>query len=420
MNPVLFAISLIFATLANAAPLDRVVAIVEQSPVLASDVDNRLTLLQIQSARQNRSFPEVNADLRTRILDRLIDEQALRNEAIRQGFSVTDEQVNEGLLRLAQSLGVDGGIASLARELTPLGLPFDRVREETRTELLISAVQRRAVSNQISVSDQEARALIEREGLNQGQVRLSEIFVALPSAPTPEQINQGQQRILGLTQALENGADFGQLATQASDGAQAIAGGDLGWREVSGLADAFRNALTGTNSRGITQPFRSRAGFHLLQLNGKRGSETVLIGEALARHILLRPDAITDVEATRLRAIELRAELAGGADFGELAKAFSTDPVSASKGGLLGWSDPSLYVPAFAAQVSNLPLNTVSEPIETRFGWHLIEVLDRRTVESENTGQLQRAKQIIIDRQSDEIIAAWTRQIVEASYIERL
>ncbi|MGB0957364.1 MAG: peptidylprolyl isomerase, partial [Litorivicinus sp.] len=381
---------------------------------------NRLTLLQVQSQRQGREFPPISAELKSRILDRLIDEQALKNEALRQGFSVTDEQVNEGLVRLAQNLGIAGGIPELARALTSIGLPFERVREETRTELLISAVQRRAVSNQISVSDQEARALIEREGLNQGQVRLSEIFVALPSAPTPEQIAAGEQRIVALAQALGGGADFADLATRSSDGAQAIAGGDLGWRELSGLADAFRSALTQVDNRGISQPFRSRAGFHILQLNGKRGSETVLIGEARARHILLRPDAINDVAATQALALELRGQLMGGASFAALAKEYSSDPVSASKGGDLGWADPSQYVPAFAAAVSNLPLNQVSEPIETRFGWHLVEVLDRRTVESENVGQLQRAKQIIIDRQADEIIAAWTREVVEASYIERL
>ena len=421
MNPVLLVTSLILsaAITASAATLDRVLAIVEQTPILASDVDNRLNLLRFQNELQGRDFPIDTAELRPRVLERLIEEQALRGEAEQQGFSVSDEQINGALSNLAGQLRANG-IAALARLLTEQGINFNRVRDDTRTELLINAVKRRALENQIRVSDQEARALIEREGLNQGQVRLSEIFVALPPAPTPQQIQAGQDRIVMLARELANGASFPAVAAQNSDGAQAIAGGDLGWREISELPDAFRTALSSAGAQQLTQPFRSRSGFHILQLRDRRDSETVLVDEVLARHILLRPDAINDDQAVLNQARLLRQKIVNGGDFGDVAKASSQDPVSASKGGILGWSDPNAYVPPFTQAIAELPLNQVSTPVKTRFGWHLIEVLDRRTVESENVQQLQRAKNIIRERQADELLSAWTQQILESSYIERL
>lgn len=317
MNPVLFVFSLLlsWSTLVSANTLDRVLAIVEQTPILASDVDSRLNLLRLQNERQGRQFPVDTSELRPRVLDRLIEEQALRNEAQSQGFSVTDEQVNQALSRLAAGLGVQGGIPALARLLASEGIAFDRVRTETRTDLLISAVRRRALENQIQVSDQEARALIEREGLNQGQVLLSEIFVALPPAPTPTQIRAGQERIVMLANELRQGAAFEALAAQNSDGAQAINGGDLGWRELSELPDAFRNALTQLDSNQRTQPFRSRSGFHILEYRGNRSSETVLIGEVRARHILLQPDALNDADAVFNKAQDLRRQIIQGNDF---------------------------------------------------------------------------------------------------------
>ena len=421
LSRALFASSLLLlSALSHAQLIDRVMAIVEQAPVLASDVDNRLRLLTLQSDARGREFPTITQSLRDRVLERLIEERALRNEAVRQGFSVSDEQVNAALNNLARSINIQGGVPELAARAAAYDLPFDRLRADTETELLINAARRRAVQNAITVSDQEARALIEREGLNLGQVRLRQLFIQLPQAPTPAQVSSAEQKIVQLKNALDQGADFETLARENSEGPEAINGGDLGWREISSLNESYRAALAATDLRATTAPFRTRAGLHILRLEGKRTSDTSLIEEVRTRHILMRPNAVRDLTETRNELARLATQLANGADFAELAQTHSEDPVSASRGGELGWAQPSTYVPEFAQAVAQLRPGSTSDLVQTQFGWHLIQLIDRREVESANLDQLEQAKTIILQRQSDEVAAAWSRRILANAFIERL
>ncbi len=395
-------------------------AIVEDAAVLASDIDNRLRFLKLQADARQREFPELSQTLRDRVLDRLIEEQALRSEATRQGFSVNDEQVNQALNNLARSLGIQGGVVQLADVAASYGIPFDRLRDSTQTELLINAARTRAIQNEIRVSDQEARALIEREGLNLGQVRISQILISLPQAPTPEQLDSATQKVLALSSQLANGADFASLARENSDASEAINGGDLGWREVSALNENFRRALNNIDASRITEPFRTRAGLHILKLDGQRNSGTSLVTEVRSRHILLKPNAVRDIAATREALVELVERINAGEAFADIAIEYSEDPVSASRGGELGWARPDAYVPEFTAALAALQPGQRSDLVQTQFGWHWIELIDRRTTEGENVSQLQRAKDIIVQRQADEVGAAWSRRVLARAFIERL
>ena len=422
LNRVLFVSSLLLGsvTLGHAQPLDRVVAIVDQAPVLASDIGNRLRFLKLQADARGQEFPPVSPQLEQRVIDRLIEEQALLKEANRQGFSVSDEQVNQALNNLASRLGLTGGIPQLAGVMEQYGIPFDRVRADTRADLLINAAQRRAVQNEVMVTDQEAQALIEREGLNQGQVKLSQILIGLAQAPTSEQLQQAQSLANEALTQLNQGTRFEDVARAYSQGPNAISGGDLGWREISGLNVEFKDALSRLDANDVTPIFRTRAGLHILKVDGQRTSDTALVEEVNSRHILLRPNAVRDVEQTRAALAYLQRQIEQGADFAELAEQFSEDPVSASNGGELGWTNPEAYVPEFQAALAFLEPGERSDLIQTQFGWHLIELIDRRQLESVNTDQLERAKNIILQRQADEVAAAWTRRIVSNAFIERL
>ena len=422
LNRVLFVSSLLLGsiTLSQAQPLDRVVAIVDQAPVLASDIGNRLRFLKLQADARGQEFPPVSPQLEQRVIDRLIEEQALLKEANRQGFSVSDEQVNQALNNLASRLGLTGGIPQLAGVMEQYGIPFDRVRADTRADLLINAAQRRAVQNEVMVTDQEAQALIEREGLNQGQVKLSQILIGLAQAPTSEQLQQAQSLANEALTQLNQGTRFEDVARAYSQGPNAISGGDLGWREISGLNAEFKAALSQLAANDVTPIFRTRAGLHILKVDGQRTSDTALVEEVNSRHILLRPNAVRDVEQTRAALAYLQRQIEQGADFAKLAEQFSEDPVSASNGGELGWTNPEAYVPEFQAALAFLEPGERSDLIQTQFGWHLIELIDRRQLESVNTDQLERAKNIILQRQADEVAAAWTRRIVSNAFIERL
>lgn len=419
-NLVLLAISALLSVSALASTLDRVVAIVERTPILASDVTHRLNFLALQAQVTGQAFPADPQSLAPRVLDRLIEEQVLVQEAERQGLGVQDEQINQALAALASRFGLGQDLPQFARAVSAQGLPFEAVRQSVRADILINSVQRAAVRSLVQVSDQEALAVLEREGVSRAEVRLAEILVALPAAPTPAQVQSAQAKALALNEQLAQGAEFSALATQQSDGRQAIEGGDLGWRAVASLPDPFRDAVNQANSQGVTPVFRTRAGFHILRVQERRVANTEIVKEYRVRHVLVRPNAVRDERAARARAETARSRLLSGESFEQVAAELSEDALSASRGGELGWSTTDRYVPNFAQAVESLPIGSISTPVQSRFGWHVIEVMDTRETEKNNEEQLSQARDLIVQRQADEVIAAWTRELVDNTFIERL
>jgi len=362
----------------QASVLDRIVAVVDSGVVLESDVERRLNDLKAQADARGNTI-EISEALEEQVLERLILEQAQLEIAKRRGLEIDDARVNETLTQIAENRNTD--LLGLRSSIEADGQSFAVFREQIRRELLINAVREREVRSRIRISESELARFLETTG---GQIStapellLSQIVVGLPNRPSPEAINAAQTKIIQIRDALLEGAPFGQLAVRFSDAPEANQGGDLGWRNVLELSPVFAEALADAKPNTLIGPIRSPGGFHLIAIRDRRGDQEVVVTEYKARHILIKPDAVRTPAEARALAENVRRELETGVSFEDLARRFSEDPLSAAKGGDLGWVRADQLVPRFAEAMTALPLNTLSQVTESRFGFHLIEVLETR------------------------------------------
>ncbi|MDB2618811.1 peptidylprolyl isomerase [Litoricolaceae bacterium] len=426
MNPLKLGIkcalsALIFSNLigiANARVIDKIVAVVDSGVVLASDVETRLNDLKTQAESRGNAV-EINDELREQVLERLILEQAQVEVAKRRGLQIDDARVNETLLQIAKNRETD--LLGLKNAIESEGKSFAVFREQIRRELLINAIRDREVKTRIRISDTELERFMETTG---GQVStapellLSQIVVGLPNRPSPEVIQQAEQKAVQIRDALLKGAPFGQMAVRYSDAPEASQGGDLGWRNILELNPSFADALTEAKKNTLVGPIRSPGGFHLIAVRDRRGDQSVVVTEYKARHILIKPDAVRSLEKAEQLAQNVRRELEGGAEFADLARRFSEDPLSAAKGGDLGWVRADQLVPGFANVMTQLSLNTLSDVTKSRFGFHLIEVLDTRESDISEEQMKDRARRILTERKFSQELDSWLRQIRADAFVE--
>jgi len=413
--------ALIFSNLigiANARVIDRIVAVVDSGVVLASDVETRLNDLKTQAESRGNAV-EINDELREQVLERLILEQAQVEVAKRRGLQIDDARVNETLLQIAKNRETD--LLGLKNAIESEGKSFTVFREQIRRELLINAIRDREVKTRIRISDTELERFMETTG---GQVStapellLSQIVVGLPNRPSPEVIQQAEQKAVQIRDALLKGAPFGQMAVRYSDAPEASQGGDLGWRNILELNPSFSDALTEAKKNTLVGPIRSPGGFHLIAVRDRRGDQSVVVTEYKARHILIKPDAVRSLEKAEQLAQNVRREMEGGAEFADLARRFSEDPLSAAKGGDLGWVRADQLVPGFANVMTQLPLNTLSGVTKSRFGFHLIEVLDTRESDISEEQMKDRARRILTERKFSQELDSWLRQVRADAFVD--
>ena len=404
--------------IAEARVIDKIVAVVDSGVVLSSDIETRLNDLQTQAESRGNTI-EMTDELRQQVLERLILEQAQVEVAKRRGLQIDDARVNETLLQIAKNRDTD--LLGLKNAIESEGKSFAVFREQIRRELLISAVRDREVRSRIRISDSELERFMETTG---GQIStapellLSQIVVGLPNRPSPELIPQAEQKAVQIRDALLKGAPFGQMAVRYSDAPEASQGGDLGWRNILELNPVFADALADAKKNTLIGPIRSPGGFHLIAVRDRRGDQSVVITEYRARHVLIKPDAVRSPEKAEALAQNVRRELLSSGDFAELARRFSEDPLSAAKGGDLGWVRADQLVPGFASVMTELPLNTLSEVTRSRFGFHLIEVLETRESDISEEQMKNRARQILTERKFSQELDSWLRQVRADAFVE--
>ena len=413
--------ALVFSSLfgiAEARVIDKIVAVVDSGVVLLSDVETRLNDLKTQAESRGNTI-EINDELRQQVLERLILEQAQVEVAKRRGLQIDDARVNETLLQIAKNRDID--LLGLKNAIESEGKSFTVFREQIRRELLINAIRNLEVRSRIRISDSELERFMETTG---GQIStapellLSQIVVGLPNRPSPEVIQQAEQKAVSIRDALLQGAPFGQMAVRYSDAPEASQGGDLGWRNILELNPVFAEALNEAKKNTLIGPIRSPGGFHLIAVRDRRGDQSVVVTEYKARHILIKPDAVRSPEKAKELAQNVRRELEGGADFSELARRFSEDPLSAAKGGDLGWVRADKLVPGFVTVMTQLPLNTLSQVARSRFGFHLIEVLETRESDISEEQMKNRARRILTERKFSQELDSWLRQIRADAFVE--
>ncbi len=402
----------------NARVVDKIIAVVDSGVVLASDVETRLRDLKARAESRGNTI-EIDADLREQVLERLILEQAQIEIAKRQGLEIDDARLNESLLQIANNRETD--LMGLKNIIEAEGKSFKAFREQIRRRLLIDTIRDREVRRRIRVSKSELERFLETTG---GQIStapellLSQIVVRLPDSPSSEALKKAEKKAVQIRNALLKGAPFAQMAARYSDAPEASQGGQLGWKSILELNPIFAKPLAEVKKNTLIGPIRSPGGLHLIAIRDRRGDQSVVITEYKVRHILIKPDAIRSPAKAKEIASNIRREIETGSDFAALARRFSDDPLSSAKGGDLGWVRADKLVPGFANVMTNLPFNELSDVSRSRFGFHLIEVLETRESDISEEQIKNRARRILVERKFSQELESWLRQVRADAFVE--
>jgi peptidyl-prolyl cis-trans isomerase SurA len=397
--------------------LDRIVAVVNDEAITARELDERAQVAMRQLAQQGTP-PPPRPVVERQLLERMIGDRVQVQFAKESGMRVEDADLERAIGRIAEQnkLSLQAMRDALERD----GVPYAKFREDIRSEIMMARLREREVDNKMVITESEIDAFLanERQDGRGDEVDLSHILVVVPENASPEQVQARRVRAEEALAQLAKGTDFRQVAVAFSEAPDALQGGAMGWRAGDRLPTIFYDALKSMKPGDVSSVLRSANGFHILRLNERRGGQTpASVQQTRVRHILLKINELVSENEARNRLLVLKERLENKADFAELARVHSED-ASASRGGDLGWVLPGDTVPEFERVMNNLQPGQISEPVQTNFGWHLIQVLERGTQDVSKERRRLLARQTLRARKSDEAYQEWVRQLRDRSYIE--
>jgi peptidyl-prolyl cis-trans isomerase SurA len=399
-------------------PLERVVAIVNDEALTQHELAEQKRIVLAQMKAQNIPPPAADV-LEKQLLEKMITERALMQYAKETGIRVDDLQVERTLARIAQDnkLTVDGLKQAVEKE----GVPYAKYREDMRSEITMQRLREREVDSRINVTDAEVDNFLATINVQTGgdtEYRLAHVLVLVPEQASSEQIEAKRRRAEDAWKQLQQGADFKQVAAAFSDAPDALQGGSLGWRAPARLPTVFADQVRKMRPGEVSGILRSAAGFHIVKLEDTRSRNApTVVEQTHARHILIKVNEVTSESDAKAKAERIRERLETGAKFEDQAKLNSED-ASAAKGGDLGWISPGDTVPDFEQVLAKLKVNEISQPVRSPFGFHIIQVLERRTQDVTAERQREQARQALRQRKSDEAFQEWVRQTRDRAYVE--
>ncbi|WP_404341068.1 peptidylprolyl isomerase SurA [Pseudoalteromonas mariniglutinosa] len=404
---------------AKPVEIDKVVGIVNQGVILQSEVDIIINRVKAQAQEQGQELPSDDT-LRIQAIERLVNQTLMMQMAERMGLEISDGQLDQTLEKMAKDQG--GSIADLRRTIEAAGESYPSYREEIRKEITTQQVMRANVDRRIYISPQEVDNLLkimESQGQNAEEYEIGHILIDIPSDATADEIASSKNRADKVIELLKQGSEFKRIAISSSGGSKALEGGQLGWMSINEMPSLFAEAVKGQKKDDIIGPLRSGAGFHIIKVQDVRGRQVVETTEVRSRHILVKPSIILSEEKARDMLKGFAKDLrAGNADFAELAKEYSEDPGSALKGGEYDWTDPTTYVPAFKDTLLSLEKNEISEPFRTQFGWHIVQLLDKRVADKTEQAKRNRAHQLLFNRKFKEESFNWQQEMREQAHVD--
>lgn len=400
------------------AEIDSVVAVVNDDVITRYELDDRLRLVVRQLQKQGTPLPALPV-LEKQLLERMITEMLQEQFARESGVRVDDAQLDQAITRIAQQNNFPS-LAEFRAKLETDEVDFKKFREEIRSEIISTRLREREVESKLVISDTEVANYLAnkaRLGGAQEEFRLAHILVVVPEQASAEKIQAARERAEQALAQLKGGADFAQVAAGSSDAKDALKGGELGWRARDSIPALFMNELLNLLPGQVTAVLRSPSGFHILKLVEKRSNNApVVITQTRARHILIKTNEVVSENEARNRLIEIKQRIESGADFAEQAKRYSQDG-SAQQGGDLDWLSPGQTVPEFEEAMNKLQPNMMAA-VQTQFGWHLIQVLERRSTDVSEQQQRQQARMAIGSFKSDEQFQDWLRQLRDRAFVE--
>lgn len=415
--------SLLFAGLqinaqAKEEQLDKVAAIVNSGVVLESEIQDLLANIKKQAEKNNQDLPSDKA-LRTQVMDKLINDSLIVQIGERMGIQVSDAQLDQTIMGMAQENKLT--LSQFREAIISEGEDYEKYRENVRTELISGEVTRNSVRRRIYISSQEIDNLLDlmkEQTTNNVEYHLGHILIEFPSNPTQADLTASKERADKVIELLNSGSDFTKIAIASSGGANALSGGDIGWKNINEMPTLFSELIEGKDKGTVVGPIRTGLGFSIVKVLDIRGRQIVEVEEVKASHILIKPSIILSEAKAEAQLQGMLDKInAGEATFEELAKEFSEGPTSV-RGGDLGWADPNDYDPAFKEALATMKEGEYHKPFRSSFGWHIIQLNGRRIVDATSQMNQNRAYQILYNRKFGVESARWIKETRDEAYIE--
>jgi peptidyl-prolyl cis-trans isomerase SurA len=415
----LFASALFAEPGKSIAPIDAILVVVNDDMITRNELDERTQIVVKQLKNQGTPLPSADV-LSKQILERMIMDMVQIQFAREIGLRVDDVQLDRALERIAQQ-NKYASLAAFRVKLENDGVNFRKFREEIRTEIVSVRLREREVDSKLFISENEIENYLANQAKQDGkgeEVELAHIMVVVPELASAEKIQTFKRRAEEALSQLRKGASFAQVAAGYSDAKDALQGGNLGWRPSDRIPPLFAEAVSKLKPGETSDILRSPNGFHIIKLIGRRSKDDpIVITQTHARHILIKTSAIVSEHEAMTRLLEIKKAIDKGANFGDQAKLYSEDG-SASQGGDLGWLSPGETVPEFEGAMDKLKVGQISDVVPSSFGFHLIQVLERRTADVSVEQKKQQARNAIRSFKSDEAYQDWLRQLRDRAFIE--
>ncbi|MGB5627895.1 MAG: peptidylprolyl isomerase [Woeseiaceae bacterium] len=399
--------------------LDGVAAIVNEGVVLKSQLKTQIEVIRERALAQNMQLPPEEI-LEEQVLERLILSEVQLQRAARIGLAVSDEMLNQQIAAIAQSNGI--AFEDMPRALAAEGVDYGEFRRTLREDFTVEQLRRIEVGQSINVSEREIEQCIaDLEGnvVANSEYELSHILLTMPETASADVVAETQALANQIYAQLQNGADFRQLAARYSAGPTALEGGSLGWMDGQQVPTLFADVLQDMDAGDVAPPIRAASSFHIVKIDNLRSAvQRSEVNQARVRHILIMPDEIIDDATAKQRLDETLEKIRAGEDFGEQAKLISDDPGSANLGGELGWAGPNTYAPEFEQTIANSEIGVVSEPFRTQFGWHILEVQERRVYDNTDDLKRRNCDLRIRNGKMEEESQLWMQRLRDEAFVE--
>lgn len=405
------------AGVAAAELLDRVVAVVEDDIITQAELQERVDIIAKQIQQGGTPLPPRN-QLIAQVLEYMVIARLQLQLAAKRGVSLPPEAVINELRSLAERNGMSPH--EFRRQVERTGIRFSSFYDYLHEQMLTQHLQQLESRRLVYVTEDEIDNFLRLHAdrlQTDTRYQLGHILIAVPRQTNPAELGQLRGKTQSLAERVRDGENFASLALTESDGRNALDGGNLGWRSAAELPGFAADAIAKLETGQVTDPLRSPSGFHLFYLTNKEGGGQIMVNQTHARHILIRTSAIVDDNEASAQLNTLKDRIEGGDRFEDLARSHSDDIASAADGGNLGWASPGTLDPYFEEQMNRLEINGISEPFRTSFGWHIVQVLERRQVDETKSALRTRAlNHLARSRVSDEV-EIWLRRLLNNSYI---
>lgn len=404
---------------ALAQTLDRIVAVVEDDVILETELERETALIGNKLRNSNTMMPPEFV-LRKQVLERMIVDKLQRQLAARSGIQISDETLRNSVADIAarNNLSVD----AFKDELTRQGMDYKAFEDNLRNEIIINQLRGREIGSRVKVTDAEVAHYIETQS-KAGDAGISKyhvghILISVPSGASSSAIQKARETAEQVVAELRSGKDFRQTAVSMSNDDNALKGGDLGWRTLGQMPTLFADVVPGMAQGDVSDPIRSPSGFHIIKMLETEGGSQHIVTKSKVRHILIKTNELVDDAEAQKRLQALRERILDGDDFATLARSHSDDKGSAINGGSLDWVGPGALVPPFEEAMNRLNINEVSQPVQTQFGWHIIQVLDRQTQDDSDQFRKDKIRDEIRKRKIEEETELWLRRLRDEAYVE--